>query len=153
MASQIQTQITLPPYVDINEEYGLYTIDLHSLAEDVEKTLREAEAIIRKGKPKIHEVKWIIERKIKELGVDAKYSFDESIDWNVVDIVNKIEIERVYDAVDTLEIGLKVGATVSFNVYADYVTVGDTVIYFKINKVEVDAIWWLCPSTSLKLST
>jgi len=146
--SQAQKQkpkIPENPYIDVNYEYSLTTIDCLWFKEDIEKALKEAaDEIFRRG-PSMDGARQIIERKIRqkvgEIASLVKYSFDETADWDVINL-NDIKVERVYDAVDVLEICFRNGVTVEFVVHADYVVAEEHIVYFKINRVELNRLWW-----------
>jgi hypothetical protein len=155
--SQVQTQtqeqkpqIPIPEnqYIDVNYDYSLTAIDYYKLEEDVKEALNEAEKVIRRGWSSKNEAKRIVEEKVRQMLGDVasivKYSFDESIDWDVIDI-NDIEVERAYDAIDTLEICFRNGVTIEFGVRADYAIVladKEYIVYFKINEIKLSRLWW-----------
>jgi len=148
MTNQIQKQIPIPenPYIDVNYEYSLTTVDYCKLEENVKEAIKEAEKVIRRGWPSIYEVKKTIEMKIRQMLGEVvslvNYSFDESIDWDVK-IENDIKIERVYGAIDILEVCFRNGVTIEFVVYTDYVIIKEYIVaYFKINEIKLSRAWW-----------
>jgi hypothetical protein len=141
------TQTRIPnPYFD----YENNELDLRRLNNHIREALEKAEQLIRKGKPSLNDIKKIVEEKVREKLGQAieyvEYYFDEGVYWDTFEVVDDVEIDRVYDSIDSLTITFVDGPEVGFYVQADYVVIREkdkeSVIYFKINDVELISVRW-----------
>ena len=126
---------------------GVSELSIHNLIDHVKEALEEAEKVISRGFPSMEEVKKIIEEKITEKLSEyqdiefVEYCFDEGAVWDEIE-VGKALVSRTYDAIDWLTIVIADGPEILFDVHTDYVVVGDSVAYFKINSVELNSVKW-----------
>jgi len=145
MPQEQKLQIPENRYIDVNYEYSVTTVDFYYLEEDLKDALREAEEIIRRSWPSVFDTKEIIEREVRqklgEIVSLVKYSFDETVDWDVK-VDNGVKVERVYDAVDVLEVCFRNGVTVEFTVHVDCVIIKEHIVYFKVNEIKLSRLWW-----------